>query len=192
MRGVDGWRGKAPAVACPLTIESELSRHRPRVPAADVAVKTCMNAGSIVRVVAWAAVGGYDEAFFVDYVDHEFCFRCRQHGWGVVQVSSAIMIHSPGEPQRHRLLWKHPVVSNHTALRRYYITRNQILFWRKYLRFDTTWVLRDVWRAFKVVVLTGLFESNRREKLAAIVYGVIDGLRGFGGKTRRERFVSER
>lgn len=190
MRGVDRWGGtRLPAVLCPISIESEPSGHQSRVPDADTAVEVCMNAGSIVRLAAWEAVGGYDRGFFLDYVDHDFCFRCRQHGWEVVQVCGAVMVHSPGSPTRHRFLWRRPATSNHSALRRYYITRNRILFYRKYWRFDASWVLRDVYRAIKEVMALVLFESGRREKLNAIGVGVVDGCRGITGRTDRTHFV---
>jgi len=193
MRGVDGWGGtRLPAVLCPLSIGSDPSGHQSAVPNADMAVGACINAGSIVRLVAWEAVGGYDEDFFVDYVDIEFCFRCRQHGWAVVQVGGAVMVHSFGSPTSHRFLWKRPMTSNHSALRRYYITRNRILFYRKYWRFDARWVLGNVCIAIKEVVLIVLFESGKREKLNAITVGVVDGLRGLRGKTQRQWFVSKR
>jgi len=151
-----------------------------------------MSAGSIVRLAAWEAVGGYDDDFFLDYVDHDFCFRCRQHDWEVVQVCGAVMVHSPGSPTSHRFLWKRPMTSNHSALRRYYITRNRILFYRKYWRFDTSWILQDIYRAIKEIIGVVLFESDRREKLNAITVGVVDGFRGLSGKTQRKRFVAER
>jgi len=190
MRGANRWGGRRlPAVVCPLSIGSNPSGHQCAVPDADMAVQTCMNAGSIVKLAAWEAVGGYDESFFVDYVDHEFCFRCRQHSWEVVQVCGAVMVHSPGSPTRHRFLWKRPITSNHSALRRYYITRNQILFYRKYWRFDTGWVLRDGYHAVKEILALVMFESGRREKLNAIGVGVVDGCRGVTGKTERTHFV---
>ena len=190
MRSADKWGGAhLPAVLCPLSIASDPSGHRSAVPDADVVVDCCMNAGSIVRLAAWEAVGGYDEDFFVDYVDFDFCFRCRQHGWEVVQVCGAVMVHSAGSPTRHRLLWKRPLVSNHSALRRYYIARNRILFYRKHWHFDTRWVLCDGCNAIKEVVLIVLFETNRREKLNAIIVGVADGCRGITGRTDRIHFV---
>jgi len=193
MRGVDRWGGaRLPAVLCPLSIGSGPSGHHSVVPDIDVAVGACMNAGSIVRLAAWEAVGGYDEGFFMDYVDFDFCFKCRRHAWEVVQVGGAIMVHSPGSPTRHRLLWKRPVTLNHSVLRRYYITRNRILFYRKYWSFDTRWVLRDVCNAVKGVVLVVLFESGKSEKLNAIGAGIVDGFQGLSGKSQRKRFAGER
>ena len=190
MRSADKWGGAhLPAVLCPLSIASDPFGHRSAVPDTDVAVDCCMNAGSIVRLAAWKAVGGYDENFFVDYVDIEFCFRCRQHGWEVVQVGGATMVHSAGNPIRHRFLWKRPATSNHSALRRYYVTRNRILFYRKYWCFDTNWILQDIYRTIKEIILLVLFESDRREKLNAMTVGVVDGCRGITGRTDRTHFV---
>lgn len=193
LRGVARWGGqRLPAVACPLSAGSEPSRHQSAVPDADMAVQTCINAGSVVRLAAWEGVGGYDESFFLDYVDHEFCFRCRQHGWEIVQVGGVTIIHSPGSPTTHRLLWKRPVTSNHSALRRYYITRNRVLFYRKYWRSDAGWVLRDGYHAIKEILMLVMFESEKREKLNAIGIGLVDGCRGVTGKTERAHFLRRR
>jgi len=193
MCGVDRWGGtRLPAVLCPLSIssiESDPSGHQSLIPDADMAVDSCMNAGSIVRLAAWEAVGGYDEGLFVDYVDLDFCFNCRQHGWEVIQVGGTVMVHSAGSLTRHRFLWRRLTTSNHSALRRYYITRNIILFYRKYWRFDARWVLRNVCNAVIEVVKIVLFETNRREKLNAIGMGVVDGCRGITGRTDRIHFV---
>jgi rhamnosyltransferase len=190
-RGVDRWSGaRLPAVVCPTSVDSEALAHQLAVCEADVAVGTCINAGSMVRLAAWAAVGGYDEGLFVDYVDFDFCFRCRQRGWEIIQVGGAVMVHGPGSPTTHHLLWKRFVTWNHSALRRYYITRNRILFYRRYWRFDTRWVLRDACYALKETALLVLFESSTREKLRAIGAGIVDGCRGVTGKTQRKQFVS--
>ena len=190
MCGANRWGGtRLPAVLCPVSIGSDPSGHQSTVPDADMAVKVCVNAGSIVRLAAWEAVDGWDEGFFLDYVDHDFCFRCRQHGWEVVQVCGALMVHSPGSPTRHRFLWRRPTTSNHSALRRYYITRNRILFYRKYWCFDTNWILQDIYRTIKEIIVLVLFESDRREQLNAITVGVVDGCRGITGRTDRTHFV---
>jgi rhamnosyltransferase len=193
MRGVERWRGtRLPAVASPLSVGSDPSIRQSAVVDADMAVKSCMSAGSVVNLTAWEAVGGYNSDFFVDYVDHDFCFKCRHHGWDIIQVAGAVIVHIAGSPTRHRLLWRRPVISNHSAIRRYYIARNRVLFYRQYWRLDTRWVLGDVYNAVKEVMLIVLFESGKWEKLVAIVVGTSDGLRGLSGKTQRKRFMSEK
>jgi rhamnosyltransferase len=102
------------------------------------------------------------------------------------------MVHSPGSPTRHRFLWKRPITSNHSALRRYYVARNRILLYRRYWRFDAGWVLRDGYHAVKEILALAMFESGRREKLNAIGIGVVDGCRGVTGKTERTHFVRRR
>jgi rhamnosyltransferase len=177
------------AVLCPLSTPGDPSGHQSVVPDIDVVVGACINAGSIVRLAAWEAVGGYNEDLFVDYVDFDFCFRCREDGWEVVQACDTVMVHSDGCPTRHRILWRRALATNHSAVRRYYIARNRVLFYRRHWRFDARWVLRDVFSAVKGVALVILFESGKCEKLIAMAVGVVDGCRGITGKTVRTRFV---
>ena len=37
-------------------------------------VKTLMTSGTLVKASVFAECGNFDESFFMDYVDHEFCF----------------------------------------------------------------------------------------------------------------------
>src|SRR4051812_16282083 len=41
---------------------------------------TAMTSGSLIRTDILATAGFYDETFFMDYVDYEFCLRLEKHG----------------------------------------------------------------------------------------------------------------
>jgi rhamnosyltransferase len=179
------------AILCPLTVDSDWKQRQLRTGTPSLRpVESAWNAGSIIRLAAWKAVQGYDEGLFVDYVDHDFCFKCRQNGWKIVQAQDVVMIHSPGNPTRHRLLWKRPLTSNHSALRRYYIARNRILFYRRYWHFAPRWIAHDVYCFAKEVVAMIIYESDRLSKFEAVRGGIIDGLRGINGQVQRRPFIS--
>jgi len=61
MRGVDRLgRAHLAAVLCLLCIGSDPSGHQSAVPDADIAVESCMNAGSIAKLAAWKPVGSVE------------------------------------------------------------------------------------------------------------------------------------
>ena len=175
------------AVLCPVSIGPDAAMPTTMTAAVMRPVDSAMNAGSVVRLKAWQAVSGYDEGLFIDYVDCDFCFKCRQSGWTIMEAQDVVMVHAAGSPTRHRFLWKRPLTSNHSALRRYYITRNRIILYRRYWHFAPLWIIRRVYHDVKEVAAVVLFESDRRLKVTAIQAGVVDGLRGVTGQALPER-----
>jgi rhamnosyltransferase len=165
------------AVVCPRIVKvgRRVSGATSRAPLK--VVYSAWNAGSVIRLAAWKSVGGYDERLFVDYVDHDFCLRCRQKGWKTVQVMGAIMRHSPGSPTIHRLLGKQLTASNHSVERRYSIARNRTVCYRRYWRSSPGWIAHDIGATTKDVLVILFFESHRWRKIAASVRGAIAGLR---------------
>jgi rhamnosyltransferase len=145
-------------------------------------VATLMTGGSLVNVAVACSLGGFDAPLFVDYVDHEFCFRCRRNGYVVLRVNDLFLEHTPGKPTSHRLPWKRVQVSNHEPLRYYYITRNGIIIWRRYWSSNTRWVVRDMWNAFKGWILILLFERTPGKTTQMMLRGLHDALRGLSGR----------
>jgi rhamnosyltransferase len=144
-------------------------------------LRTTITSGSLLRVAALRQSGAFDDALFIDMVDHELCLRLRRHGWLVVEARDVVMAHSIGDASVHRLLWLPVVCTNHSATRRYYRVRNQLEVSRRNLWFDPVWAVKGVFQLFAPAVAVLLFEQQRGAKLAAMVRGAADFvLRRFG------------
>ena len=141
-------------------------------------VLVVMTSGNLIKASIFDVVGYFNEALFIDYVDNEFCLRCSVYGYKILEVKDAILEHSIGHPTQHKFLWKTLTSSNHSALRRYYIARNSIYTYRKFMFTHPMWVLKAAYGLLKVVVVLVLFEADRKQKLAAIIRGVMHGLSG--------------
>jgi rhamnosyltransferase len=144
-------------------------------------VETTLTSGSLVRASVFDVVGPFDEGFFIDYLDIEFCLRCAMHGYDVIQASAARLGHNLGRSVVRRVLWKKFGVTNHSALRRYYIARNRLAVYRRYASRRPGWVIRDVYSFVREVAKFLCFEDDRRAKAAATLRGVRDGIRGVTG-----------
>jgi rhamnosyltransferase len=145
-------------------------------------VKTAITAGSFVSLDAMRALGGYRDDLFVDYVDIEFCLRAHAGGYRLVTSLTPTMTHRVGEPSQRRLGPRLVRPTNHSALRRYYITRNRFIVWRRYCRTEIRFVARDVFACQKEMVKLLLFEEDRPAKVRAMLSGLRDGLRNATGE----------
>jgi rhamnosyltransferase len=140
-------------------------------------VKTLMTSGSFLKSSVFADCGRFDQSLFMDYVDHEFCLRLRQHGFKIIQANRAVLAHRLGSPTSHRILWKRFMVTNYSPIRRYSNARNRLIVYRRYLTSDTLWILDDIFEWFREIAKIVLVEQNRAKKLASLIRGCWDGIR---------------
>lgn len=134
-------------------------------------IKTAMTSGSFVKTSVFGACGRYDESFFMDYVDHEFCLRLRKHGLRIIQAGNAVLAHQLGTPTSHRLLWKRFRTSNHSASRRYHNAHNRLLVYGRYFSSEMSWVFTDAFGWLRETMKVSLVERNRAEKLRCMAKG---------------------
>lgn len=145
-------------------------------------VQVTFTSGNLLKRSAFEDVGPFDEPFFIDYVDIEFCLRCRRNGYIIIEAPRAELHHRLGQSVRHRLGWRELAVTNHPPLRRYYNARNRVLVYRRYGLERPGWMLGDIALWVKEIVKVGLFEEDAGRKLAAMVRGVADAVWGRSGR----------
>lgn len=176
------FRDKVALIAPHHVPSSEVSDEQPPhdgLPFQEITV--ALQSGSLFSRSAFKDTGLFDEAFFIDYVDFEFCLRLRKRGFRLIEATKALLYHRVGIPTHHRFLGITCTVFNHSPLRRYYAARNRLRVYRRYALSDPRWICHDIWSWFKEIVKLVLFESNRREKLAFAARGICDALCRRGG-----------
>lgn len=142
---------------------------------------TSMTSGNLLAVSAATAVGGFEEALFIDYVDHELCLRLRRNGYHVLEASQVHLTHSLGSLWAHRLGRRALWVTHHSATRRYYMTRNRLILWARYGRSEGRWVRSDMLAFVRELLGILLYERERSAKLGMVLLGVLDAMRGVRG-----------
>jgi rhamnosyltransferase len=175
------FRDKVAMIAPHHLLSSEVGEETPHNGLQFREITVALQSGSLFSRWALKDVGLFDEAFFIDYVDFEFCLRLRKQGFRLIEAIEAPIYHCVGTPTRHNFLGIACTVFNHSPLRRYYAARNRLRVYRRYLLSDPRWIGHDMWSWFKEIVKLVLFESNRLKKLAYIARGAWDALRGRGG-----------
>jgi rhamnosyltransferase len=140
-----------------------------------------LQSGSLFSSEGLRRVGLLDESFFIDYVDFEFCLRLRKHSLRIIEAVNAVLVHRVGNPTAHTVLNKTCVVFNHSPLRHYYVARNRLRLYGRYLSFAPFWICHDAWSWLKELIKLLLFERDRWQKLRSTAKGVWHALRGRTG-----------
>lgn len=141
-----------------------------------------MTSGSMLPTWIFDKIGWFATEYFIDYVDWEYCARIRAAGYLIADSRKATLLHAAGDPTRVSLLGRTFQPSHHSAMRRYYITRNSITFYRKYFKvfprqiaYSAYWMVRGTLKCF-------LLERNRGRKFRNFLLGTWDGAMGRMGK----------
>lgn len=166
--------------------DGSILKHKMISPSEDdvYEVVDAMTSGSLVNTEIACRIGGFKDELFIDYVDIEFSFRLRKHGYANIQVDKAVIQHSLGHSGRkRRFLWRYVYVPNYPPLRVFFQTRNRIFLAKKYFLVDPLFVLEDLLRFFFFPVKLFVFEEDRLPKFAAYLRGIIAGIL-FSGKSR--------
>lgn len=137
-------------------------------------VLTEITSGALTKASIYKSVGLYDEKLFIDLVDHDYCLSLNKKGFKVIQVNSAILIHNLGESVKKSILGLKMIPTNHSPLRRYYMSRNRHYIWEKYKEDFPGWVLTDKRRFITENLKIVLFEDNKIEKFKYIREGIRD------------------
>jgi rhamnosyltransferase len=139
-------------------------------------VKTTITSGNIVRIKALEDVGFFDDSFFIDYVDHEFCLRARSKGWLITESYQSILLHSLGNSTLHKIGNISIVTTGHSPIRRYYKYRNLIVTLKRYYWFEPLMLLVDLKAIIFEPLRILLFEKDKFSKLLHIFKGVVSGI----------------
>lgn len=150
----------------------------------DAFMKNIITSGSIVNVQETHEIGGFNVNLFIDGVDTEYCYRIRSKGYNILRFGDIFMEHHIGAPTMHRFLWKrHVSCSNHSAVRRYYITRNNIYLFFTYRHQQGLQSMINVLLKDPIKIL--LYENGKKRKFKAIAWGILDAIKGNMGKCNR-------
>ncbi len=145
---------------------------------------TSWTSGALMPSWIFDRIGLFATEYFVDCVDHEYCYRIRAAGYVIADSQQAILLHSPGHPSSVRFLGLNFRPGNHSPMRRYYISRNRLSLYRKYFRTFPNWVLQSVNDDFRETLKCFLGERDRARKFRYFLLGTWDGLTGRMGKRK--------
>jgi rhamnosyltransferase len=168
-------------IVCPVYLDTNTGITFPMQRSKTGEVLSAMTSGSLIPVRLFDRIGTFNEPLFIDYVDIEFCVRSRRAGYSIVQSPRAVLHHSLGRITRHRLFGCWFASTNHSAARRYYITRNRFWVLWQFMG-EWPWSPKEFHSTVRDIIKVLLVEQDRLAKLKHMMLGFADALLGRMGK----------
>jgi rhamnosyltransferase len=140
-----------------------------------------MTSGNIINLDIYQKIGGFKDWLFIDSVDFDYCFTIIGNGYKTVRLNNSILDHSLGNIKVDKFLGKDITHSNHSFIRRYYITRNSFymnMMYRKKFPKECSKIMMEVRRDIIKIIL---LEKDKYRKLRNMIRGYIDYKKGITG-----------
>ncbi len=145
-------------------------------------VMSVMTSGNLIKIDVFDKIGLFNDDLFIDYVDHEFCFRCQMNKLQILEADNAVLNHREGYTQRFYFIGKRITITNHNYLRRYYKSRNRIYMYKNFFKIFPRWVLFDIKSFISETIGIIFFEDDKIRKIHSIIRGTNDGLKNRLGR----------
>lgn len=133
-------------------------------------VDACTMSGSVLRVDAWRALGGWDDTLVGDFADYDLCLRVRRAGTAIVLDPSVVVSHArPAAPAASAA----PVFAD--------VAHDAVYFARKHRGVPRSIRVagRGLLRTYGALVMRAVgvlrHETDRRAKVGGIVRGALAG-----------------
>jgi rhamnosyltransferase len=150
--------------------------------AADGGPVKSITSGALMPMWIFAQIGLFETDYFIDEVDSEFCYRIRAAGYLIADSTQARLLHKVGDSREIRIFGFRCRPTNHSPMRRYYMSRNRIAVYRKYIHVFPSWIVHSMNASFRETVKCFLTEKNRPRKFLNFLLGTWDGLTGRMGR----------
>lgn len=148
-------------------------------------VTFAISSGSGLSRKIYLDVGSFNEDYFIDHVDTDYCLRAWKKKYGMDVNANMRIYHAIGRRSLHKFMGLTIKPNRHSPLRRYYIIRNGIhssltFFW-SYPSYFCLNLARTIHEILSVLI----YENNKIQKMRAIFWGAVDGFWGRLGECRR-------
>ena len=170
----------ATGLLCPFVTYLNYPKKNPGTPYSEV--EEAFTSGSLLNLSTYQHIGGFNEKYFIDYVDNEYCLRLRKYHFHMYQINTAQCLHQLGNTQTRKLLFMNISITNHQPIRYYYRTRNRLkLLWEYSLHFPL-YSLVDLFSFFKELFKIIVYEQQKSQKMRMISFGIRDFVLGKDGE----------
>ncbi|MGE0676311.1 glycosyltransferase family 2 protein [Pseudolabrys sp.] len=186
--------GQGPRIVGPLVIDEMPPHHELPSQSLDVRgrsaavfhagrnapypVDIIIASGTMATLDVFELAGCMDERLFIDYVDSEWCLRCRQAGVPINIVPQAKLSHRIGE-RSFRVFGC--VVFVHSPIRCYYQIRNALILLR-YPHWPRYFGIKQVITVLTSRIILIFYADQKRALAKAILMGLLHGIIGKSGR----------
>ena len=137
-----------------------------------------ITSGCLFPVEMLNAIGGFDEAYFVEHIDMEVCCRAKNWGFDTIIVNTGTLIQRFGVPKRIGRRGQDKFFYSYPIQRHYEIMRNKVRIHRTF-NFSYYYTIKVfLSELFKTPIQIALYDDNNKiKKISAIYRGFISGLK---------------
>lgn len=147
-----------------------------------VDVAQVIASGMIINHAALARVGMMDEALFIDWVDFEWCWRARAHGYRIVGCRNVVIRHTLGDGA---VKVGAKTYSLHSPQRNYYIVRNGIAIAMRKKYLGTGVRVGIFLKSLRYMVAFSMFGDQHLKNIVYCSKGLVHGVVGRLGPLER-------
>jgi rhamnosyltransferase len=144
-----------------------------------------MQSGTLIPPETIDAIGLLEEDFVIDAVDTEFNLRMLDAGLAQVIAPGCDLQHRLGDARPMTFFGWNPRLRGtplriyyHSPYRTYFITRNNIVLWRRYTRRFPRWIARRATMEFQSAAVCLAFGPARGRHARAMLAGIGHALSG--------------
>ncbi len=141
-----------------------------------------MTSGNIVNLDILEKLGGFNEDFFIDCVDIEYCIRLHKNGYKILRINSLEIDHELGDLFYRKVRGILFLCTNHPPIRRYYMMRNAHYLLDMYRDYDPNYCVSLAAAQKHNMVGVALFEKHKIKKIRMYLKGYSDYKKGVKGK----------
>lgn len=140
-----------------------------------------MTSGNIINIAICEKLGGFNNDFFIDCVDHEYCLKALSNNYEIKIIKETILHHELGNIKVHNIGIKKIMTTNHVSWRRYFITRNRLYINDMYKKKFPLFCKKELRNNKREMIKILLFEKNKFKKFYYIFMGKRDYKRNIKG-----------
>lgn len=189
---VDSDSGRAAAIlvergGCPRRTSPDSSQGSQASPtgAPLIEVPFLIASGMLIDSRVFDTVGGMHEAYFIDHVDTQWCFRVRAAGYRLAVAPQARLQHRLGDRTTRFWLGRWWTVPWHSPWRHRQMARNTLWLFREQA-VPWRWRLFFLLQFIKVATFFLLLTPGRGERAREVLAGLMAGMRGPDSVASRE------
>lgn len=141
-----------------------------------------ISSGTMTKADVFRKVGNFDEDFFIDFVDVEWCLRCKRAGIPVYVIPQAVLKHKIG---KECIQTDHMTLTVHSPVRTYYKVRNAFLL--LYKKAGVIFAIRQILPALVHNFLLLFYVKEKKQYLQYYLRGICHGIMGVRGSLEKDR-----
>ncbi|SHG03402.1 glycosyltransferase [Ornithinibacillus halophilus] len=141
-------------------------------------IEWTITSGSAVNLDVYKKTSGFDENYFIDRLDYDYCILLQKLNYYIIQLKGVYLYQSLGE-QKKGILKNY---STHNPLRHYYMFRNRLYFYFKKQNITFYRLSKLILAASKHLLQIIFIEEDKAKKIRMIMESFKDFINGKMGK----------